>query len=125
MQISHETIYGAIYVRRRGELKTRATGSPADRARGPATSRRRVRPSETRGRNIGAVSISERPADVETRLVPGDYEGDLMVGPTGTSAAIGTLVERTSGHLTAFLLPQRHTAEATLAGLTRGHHPKV
>ena len=49
--------------------------------------------------------------------MPGYYEGDLVVGPAGTTAAIGTLVERTSGHLTAFLLPERHTAEATLAGL--------
>jgi IS30 family transposase len=116
MRISHETIYRAIYVRPRGELKRELrahlrTGRELRRARATRQTQ------QTRGRIVGAVSIGERPDDVETRLVPGDYEGDLMVGPTGTTAAIGTLVERTSGHLTAFLLPQRHTADATLAGL--------
>jgi IS30 family transposase len=116
MRISHETIYRAIYVRPRGELKRELrahlrTGRPVRRRRDTRQTR------ETRGQIPNMVSISERPADVEDRLVPGDYEGDLMLGPTGTAAAIGTLVERTSGHLTAFLLPHRHTAEATLAGL--------
>jgi IS30 family transposase len=116
MRISHETIYRAIYVRPRGELKRELR---AHLRTGREVRRRRAtrQTQETRGRIVGAVSITKRPDDVETRLVPGDYEGDLMVGPTGTSAAIGTLVERTSGHLTAFLLPRRHTAEATLAGL--------
>ena len=45
--------------------------------------------------------------------MPGHYEGDLVVGPVGTTAAIGTLVERTSGHLTAFHLPLDRTATAT------------
>ena len=121
MRISHETIYRAIYVRPRGELKRELrahlrTGRPVRRRRDTRQTR------ETRGQIPNMVSISERPPDVEDRLVPGDYEGDLMLGPTGTSAAIGTLVERTSGHLTAFLLPQRHTAEATLAGLLQAVH---
>ncbi|GAA3553168.1 IS30-like element ISCg2 family transposase [Microlunatus spumicola] len=116
MRISHETIYRAIYIRPRGELKRELR---AHLRTGRELRRRRAtrQTQQTRGRIVDAVSISERPDDVETRLVPGDYEGDLMLGPTGTTAAIGTLVERTSGHLTAFLLPERHTADATLAGL--------
>jgi IS30 family transposase len=117
MRISHETIYRAIYVRPRGELKRELrahlrTGRPVRRRRDTRQTR------ETRGQIPNMVSIAERPAEVEDRLIPGDYEGDLMLGPKGTAAAIGTLVERTSGHLTAFLLPINHTAEATLAGLT-------
>ena len=64
------------------------------------------------------VSIHDRPEEIEGRLVPGHYEGDLMVGPTGTAAAIGTLVERSSGHLTLFHLPDDRGAEATVAALT-------
>jgi IS30 family transposase len=117
MRISHETIYRAIYVRPRGELKRELR---AHLRTGRAVRRRRDtrQTRETRGQIPNMVSIAERPADVEDRLVPGDYEGDLMLGPKGTAAAIGTLVERTSGHLTAFLLPVNHTADATLAGLT-------
>ena len=116
MRISHETIYRAIYVLPRGELRRELrahlrTGRTARRRRNTRT------PRPQRGIS-GAVSIHERPEEVEGRLVPGHHEGDLVVGPAGTTAAIGTLVERTSGYLTAFLLPHQHTAEATLAGLT-------
>lgn len=117
MRISHETVYRGIYVTPRGELRRELrahlrTGRSSRRRRNTRQSR------EKRSNIVGAVPIGERPDDVETRLVPGHHEGDLIVGPAGTTAAVGTLVERTSGHLTAFLLPERHTAEATLAGLT-------
>jgi IS30 family transposase len=116
MRISHETIYRAIYVLPGGELRRELrahlrTGRTGRRSRNTRT------PRPPRGIS-GAVSIHERPEDVEARLVPGHHEGDLVLGPAGTTAAIGTLVERTSGYLTAFLLPHQHTAEATLAGLT-------
>jgi transposase, IS30 family len=67
---------------------------------------------------VDPVSIHDRPEDIEGRLVPGHYEGDLIVGPAGSTAALGTLVERTSSHLTLFHLPDNHGAEATLAALT-------
>jgi len=116
MRISHETIYQAIYIRPRGELRRQLrahlrTGRTGRR-------RRNTRQAQTVGKIIGAVPIGERPAEVEGRLLPGHYEGDLVVGPLGTTAAIGTLVERTSGHLTAFHLPLDRTAAATTAGLT-------
>lgn len=117
MRISHETIYRAIYVQPRGELRRELrahlrTGRTTRRRRNTRQARQASGPIEE------VVSISERPEDVEGRLIPGHYEGDLIVGPAGTSAAIGTLLERTSGHLTAFLLPTERTAAATLTGLT-------
>lgn len=117
MRISHETLYRAIYVLPRGELRRELRAH----LRTARTARRRRNTRQTRERRsniVDAVSIHDRPEDVEGRLVPGHHEGDLVVGPAGTTAAIGTLVERTSGYLTAFLLPERHTADATLAGLT-------
>jgi len=116
MRISHETIYRAIYVQPRGELRRELRAH----LRTGRTGRRRRNTRQARGSGqiVGAVPIGERPAEVEGRLVPGHYEGDLIVGPTGTTAAIGTLVERTSGHLTAFHLPIERTAAATIAGLT-------
>jgi IS30 family transposase len=119
MRISHESIYRGIYVVPRGELRRelRAHLRTQRSTRKRRNTRQTREPGNSRG-IVGAVPIGERPADIETRLVPGHHEGDLVVGPAGTTAAIGTLVERTSGHLTAFLLPERHTAEATLAGLT-------
>ncbi|RYZ27914.1 MAG: IS30 family transposase, partial [Propionibacteriaceae bacterium] len=117
MRVSHETIYRAIYVLPRGELR-RELRAHLRTGRSARRERNTRQPRDKRGTIVGAVSIHDRPDDVEARLVPGHHEGDLVVGPAGTTAAIGTLVERTSGHLTAFLLPERHTAEATLAGLT-------
>jgi len=116
MRISHETIYQAIYIRPRGELRRELR---AHLRTGRSVRRRRnTRQERTVGKIVGAVPIGERPAEVEGRLLPGHYEGDLVVGPAGTTAAIGTLVERTSGHLTAFHLPLDRTATATTAGLT-------
>lgn len=116
MRISHETIYRAIYVRPRGTLRRELrahlrTGRNGRRRRNTRQAR------GTRGQIVGAVSISERPDEIQARLVPGHYEGDLVVGPAGTTSVIGTLVERTSGHLTAFQL-QSKTTQAAIAGLT-------
>jgi IS30 family transposase len=121
MRISHETIYRAIYVLPRGELRGQLTRELRAQLRTGRTIRRRRNTRvgrEARGQIAGAVSIHERPEEIEDRLIPGHYEGDLVVGPTGTRAAIGTLVERTSGHLTGFHLPTERTTVATIAGLT-------
>jgi transposase, IS30 family len=116
MRISHETIYRAIYVRPRGELR-RALRAHLRTGR-TGRRRRNTRQTQQSGQIQGALPIKDRPDDVEGRLVPGHYEGDLVVGPTGSTAAVGTLVERTSGHLTAFHLPLERTTKATIAGLT-------
>ena len=115
MQISHETIYRAIYVRPRGELTRQLR---AHLRTGREQRRRRATRQPRGGAIVDPVSIHDRPEDIEGRLVPGHYEGDLMVGPASTTAALGTLVERTSSHLTLFHLPDNHGAEATLAALT-------
>ena len=114
MQISHETIYRAIYLRPRGEL----TRQLRAHLRTGRDQRRRRATRQSRGAIVDPVSIHDRPEEIEGRLVPGHYEGDLIVGPAGTTAAIGTLVESTSSHLSLFHLPDNRGAEATVAALT-------
>lgn len=90
MRVSHEAIYRALYVQGRGALRRDLSASPrTDRAL-------RVPRARTQARGKKSVSpeimISERPAEVEDRAVPGHWEGDLILGLG--SSAIGTLVER-------------------------------
>jgi IS30 family transposase len=91
--VSHETIYTAIYAIPRGELRSELI---ACLRRGHRQRRRsRAASEERRGRLRNMVSIHQRPPEVEERLVPGHWEGDLIKGQRGASA-VGTLVERTS-----------------------------
>ncbi|MET8878876.1 IS30 family transposase [Nocardia sp. NPDC004604] len=108
MQVSHETIYKALYLQGRGGLRRElATSLRTGRA-----IRKPRRGLGQRGSRIpGMVNISERPAEVEDRAVPGHWEGDLIIGKDSASA-IGTLVERRSGFLMLLHLPHDHTAES-------------
>ena len=106
MHISHETIYQSLYVYPRGELKRELK---ANLRRGRTTRKRRGR-KETRGQIPNAVSIHDRPEEVEGRLVPGHHEGDLIKGTIASNSAVGTIVERTTGYLTLLHLPHGYGA---------------
>ena len=93
MHVSHETIYRTLFIQARGALKKELTAHL--RTRRP---RRRAKAATAsghgRGQIVDAISIRERPAEVEDRAVPGHWEGDLIAG-SGNSH-IATLVERHS-----------------------------
>ena len=92
MRISHEAIYQALYVEGRGALKRELVAClRTGRALRKPRARSRNRPQ---GHVTADVVLSERPAEVEDRAVPGHCEGDLMIGLK--RSAIGTVVERTS-----------------------------
>ncbi len=112
MRVSHETIYQSLFVQGRGALRTELwrclrTGRAVRRPQG--------RPTSTKGQIRDMVMISERPAEVEDRAVPGHWEGDLIMGKR--QSAIGTLVERWSRYVMLFPLPDGNSAEAVRTAL--------
>jgi IS30 family transposase len=102
MRVSHEAIYQALYIQGRGALRRELT---ACLRTGRAL---RVPRARTQGRGKKFVTpeilISNRPAEVEDRAVPGHWEGDLILGLD--SSAIGTLVERTTRFTMLMCLPR-------------------
>jgi transposase, IS30 family len=109
MRVCPETIYQALYVQSRGALR-RDLAAKLRSGRATRKPRRPTTHEERRGRLAGTISISERPAEVADRAVPGHWEGDLIMGRENGSA-IGTLVERSTRFVLLVHLPGRHTAE--------------
>ena len=89
--VSHETIYRSLYIQARGALKKELL-QHLRRTRAMRRSRHHTQKTENHGRITDTVSISERPATVEDRAVPGHWEGDLLFGDN--TSQIATLVER-------------------------------
>ena len=90
-QVSHETIYRSLFIQARGALKKELT-QHLRRTRVMRRSRHHTQKADNHGRITDTVSISERPATVEDRAVPGHWEGDLLFG--SKNSQIATLVER-------------------------------
>ena len=113
--VSHETIYKAIYVLPRGELRRDLIGLLRQ---GRKLRRPRTQGKDRRGSLTGMVSVHERPASVLTRQLPGDWEGDLIKG-AGNASAIGTLAERKTRYVILTKMKDS-TADAALSGFSRG-----
>jgi IS30 family transposase len=112
LRVSHETIYRSLFIQARGALKQELVGH--------LRSKRRIRRSRhasvhghSQGRIVDAISIRERPAEVEDRAVPGHWEGDLLRG-AGNSHVI-TLVERGSRFCTLIKVASKDTATVVAA----------
>jgi transposase, IS30 family len=108
MWVSHETIYQALYVQGRGQLRRELTRCLRT---GRALRQPRRMPDQRGHRRIpNMVMISQRPAEANDRAVPGHWEGDLIIG-RDSGSAIGTLVERSTRFAMLLHLPGRHGAE--------------
>jgi IS30 family transposase len=112
LRVSHETIYRSLFIQARGALKQELVKH--------LRSQRRIRRSRhstihghSQGRIVDAVSIRERPAEVEDRAVPGHWEGDLLRGARNSHVA--TLVERHSRFAMLVKVPSKDTAAVTAA----------
>lgn len=106
MRISHETIYQSLFVQGRGALRAELTKHLRT---GRAVRKPRARVTDKQTPIKDMIMISERPAEIEDRAVPGHWEGDLIIGANGRSA-VGTLVERTSRVTLLLHLPNDHCA---------------
>ena len=111
LRVSHEAIYTALYGLPRGELRRELLSylRQAKPVRG-----RKPKGSERRGKLCNMTNIKERPEEIEGRLVPGHWEGDLILGAGGASA-VGTLVERTTRLVVLVHMPTRKAEVAASA----------
>ncbi len=115
MQVSHETIYKSLFIQARGVLKRELLAALRSRR-----IMRRAKGARSQGMKrsliADAVSIRERPAEIEDRAVPGHWEGDLLMGSVDTR--IATLVERQSRFVMLVRLGAK-TSDDVVAALAR------
>jgi IS30 family transposase len=116
MRVSHETIYQSLFVQSRGALR-KELHSCLRTGRAMRRAKAYTKGGVGQGQIRDMVMISERPAEVADRAVPGHWEGDLIFGKKMTS--IGTLVERHSRYVILLKLPHGHGAPAVRQAMTK------
>jgi IS30 family transposase len=110
MSVSHETIYKSLFVQARGELKQELAAFLRT-GRDRRSPRREGTPNTSS--IVDGISISQRPAEVADRAVPGHWEGDLLMG--GVSSQMVTLVERSTRYCMLIKVASRNTRDVTEA----------
>jgi IS30 family transposase len=117
-QVSHETIYRSLFIQARGALKKELL-QHLRRTRAMRRSRHHTQKTEDHGRITDTVSISERPASVEDRAVPGHWEGDLLFGRNNSQ--IATLVERHTRYVMLAKVAAKDTETVVNALIQHAH----
>ena len=117
-QVSHETIYRSLFVQARGALKKELL-QHLRKTRAMRRSRHHTQKTADHGRITDAVSIRERPAQVEDRAVPGHWEGDLLSG--SNNSHIATLVERHTRYVMLVKVKSKDTETVINALIKQAH----
>ena len=118
LQVSHETIYRSLFIQARGALKKELL-QHLRRTRPMRRSRHYTQKTDNHGKISNTISISERPAAVEDRAVPGHWEGDLIVGPNNSQ--IATLVERHTRYVMLAKVTARNSETVINALIKHAH----
>jgi transposase, IS30 family len=111
MRVSDETIYESLYLQARGELRTELKLALRS---GRARREPRSRAASSKGQITGMVNISERPPEAADRAIPGNLEGDLIIGK-GSKSQIATLVDRSTRFTVLVRIPYDRTADRVAA----------
>lgn len=120
MTVCTETIYQAIYVHAKGELKRELAASLR---RGRSRRKARKNPAKRTPRFVDEMTpITQRPSEVDDRALPGHWEGDLITG-TQNRSAVATLVERNTRYVLLGHLPTDHGAQSVRESLVRSLKP--
>jgi len=117
-RVSHETIYRTLFIQARGALKKELL-QHLRKTRAMRRSRHHTQKTADHGRIPDAVSIRERPADVEDRAVPGHWEGDLLFG--SNNSQIATLVERQTRYVMLARVKSKDTETVINALIKQAH----
>ncbi len=117
-RVSHETIYKTLFIQARGALKKELI-KHLRRSRAMRRSRHHTQKTPDHGRIVDAVSISERPAEVADRAVPGHWEGDLVCG--SNNSQIATLVERHTRYVMLVRVKRKDTKTVIDALIKQAH----